>query len=319
MLILDFLPTAAAVTPRVATDIVKAIQTREGAGFIVSRPFPTRKFDNYDPFLLVDHFGPVHYEPNEAVGAPWHPHRGFETISYILKGEMQHRDSLGNSGSLRAGDVQWMTAGSGIIHDEEPSDAMKKLGGDMEGFQIWVNLPAKSKMMAPRYQDVSKEKIPTFAGDKFSVRVISGQFETAKAVVDTIIPVTYLDIWAEKGAHIEYEVSEELNAMVYLYRGAATVAGRDAIFRDLVLLPANQGRKLVIDVTADEGARMLLLGGKPIGEPVARQGPFVMNTQEEIHQAFRDYQNGKFTMQKAEMKSKTEHSTAYDPKTASIV
>lgn len=132
--------------PREATEVIKAIQTREGAGFIVARPFPTRKLDHVDPFLLLDHFGPMDYGPGEAVGAPWHPHRGFETISYLLKGEMQHRDSLGNKGTLRAGDVQWMTAGSGIIHDEEPSDAMKKLGGSMEGFQIWVNLPAKHKV-----------------------------------------------------------------------------------------------------------------------------------------------------------------------------
>jgi quercetin 2,3-dioxygenase len=135
-----------ASTPRVATDVIHSIKTKEGAGFIVARPFPTRKLDQVDPFLMLDHMGPVTYGPGEAKGAPWHPHRGFETISYILQGELQHRDSLGNSGTLRAGDVQWMTAGSGIIHDEEPSDAMKKVGGAVEGFQIWVNLPAKHKV-----------------------------------------------------------------------------------------------------------------------------------------------------------------------------
>lgn len=173
--------------------------------------------------------------------------------------------------------------------------------------------------MHPRYQDVSKEKIPAHHGDKFSVRVISGQFEDTKAVVDTMIPVTYLDFWAEKGAHIEYDIDEAHNAMVYVYRGEATVAGRLGKFQELVMLPHGHGNRLTIDVTADSGARFLLLAAAPTNEPVARHGPFVMNTQEEIYQAFKDYQSGKLTQHKAQVLSKTEHATEYDPNTATIV
>jgi quercetin 2,3-dioxygenase len=174
-------------------------------------------------------------------------------------------------------------------------------------------------MMNPRYQDVSKDKIPTHKGDKFSVKVVSGDFEGTKAVVDTVIPVTYLDVSAEQGAHIEYDIDEEHNAMVYLYRGEATVAGREAKMQDLVLLPVANGKRLTVDVSAEGGARFLILAGKPINEPIARHGPFVMNTQEEIYEAFRDYQGGKLTQHKAQILSQTNHDTEFDPETASIV
>src|SRR5216117_2958659 len=162
---------------REATQVVSAHRQREEAGFIVRRPVPSASLDMIDPFLLVDEMGPVSYAPGEAVGAPDHPHRGFETVTYILEGEFEHEDSAGHRGSLRAGDVQWMTAGAGIVHSEMPSDRIREKGGRVHGFQIWVNLPAKLKITRPRYQEVSADKIPQGLSDdgKASVRVIAGE------------------------------------------------------------------------------------------------------------------------------------------------
>jgi len=299
---------------------VLAQKTVEGGGFVVARPIGGRKLSEFDPFLLLDHLGPVTYKPGEAVGAPWHPHRGFETVSYILQGELQHRDSMGSQGSLRAGDVQWMTAGSGIVHDEEPSPAMKEKGGAMEAFQVWVNLPAKDKMCDPYYQDVPKEKIPEFKTEKFSVKVIAGEAFGVKAVVSTHVPIQYLDFHANKGAEFTHPIPKGMNSCVYVYRGSALFGANQKKASMLNLLTfEEEGTLLRVKVEDDEGAKFLLLAGKPLNEPIARYGPFVMNTEEEIQQALSDYQQGKLVRNKAQFGSKAEHSTEYDPNTASIL
>src|SRR5579872_3405949 len=174
--------------------LVTSIRTREGGGFIVHRPFPTQTLMDFDPFLLLDEMGPVDYAPYEAVGAPDHPHRGFETVTYVLEGRMQHRDSQGNHGTLGPGDVQWMTAGGGVVHSEMPEDELYRTGGRMHGFQLWVNLPSRDKMMHPRYQDVPSAQIPVVEGDEGLVRVkvIAGEALGAHAVIDTRTPIMYL-------------------------------------------------------------------------------------------------------------------------------
>ena len=185
--------------------LVTAHRQLEGGGFIVRRPFPTQGLDHVDPFLLVDELGPFSYGPGEFPGAPAHPHRGFETVSYILEGELEHEDSAGHKGTLGPGDVQWMTAGRGIVHDESPSARLRKEGGRVHGFQIWVNLPARDKMMAPRYQEVPKARIPegVSADGKARVKVIAGEALGARAVIDTRTPITYQDWTLAPGALVE--------------------------------------------------------------------------------------------------------------------
>src|SRR5215831_19296316 len=263
---------------REAARIVTAHRQREGAGFIVRRPFPTQGLDHVDPFLLLDEMGPVDYRPGEAVGAPDHPHRGFETITYMLEGQFEHEDSAGHKGVLRPGDVQWMTAGAGIVHSEMPSREIREKGGRVHGFQIWVNLPAKLKMTRPRYQEVSGAKIPQAASadGKARVRVVAGEALGASAVIDTYIPIVYQDWTLDAGADVAVALPKEQQAMVFVFEGSVLGGGDAVRFRG-----------------AEGAGRLLLLAGVPIKEPVARYGPFVMNTQAEIVQAVRDYQSGK--------------------------
>jgi quercetin 2,3-dioxygenase len=279
---------------REAVRIVTAHRQREGAGFIVRRPFPTQGLDLVDPFLLLDEMGPVDYGPGEAVGAPDHPHRGFETITYMLEGQFEHEDSAGHKGVLRPGDVQWMTAGAGIVHSEMPSREIRDKGGRVHGFQIWVNLPAKLKMTRPRYQEVSGARIPQAASadGRARVRVVAGEALGASAVIDTYIPIVYQDWTLDAGADVTVALPREQQALVYLFQGSAVVGGEGGEIRDgqLALLGAGDAVRLR---GAPGGGRLLLLAGVPIGEPVARYGPFVMNTQDEIVQAVRDYQSGK--------------------------
>src|ERR1700687_4695803 len=180
---------------REVENIVTAHRQLEGGGFVVRRPFPGERIDAVDPFLLIDEMGPVEYGPGEAIGAPDHPHRGFETVTYVLDGEMEQEDSAGHRGRLGPGDVQWMTAGAGIVHSEEPSARIREKGGRVHGFQIWVNLPARDKMMRPRYQEVPSNQIPPAetADGKARVRVIAGEALGARAVIDTRIPIVYQD------------------------------------------------------------------------------------------------------------------------------
>jgi quercetin 2,3-dioxygenase len=275
--------------------IVHAVTTVEGEGFVVRRPFPTAGLDHVDPFLLLDHMGPVEVAPGEAKGAPDHPHRGFETVTYLLDGAMEHRDSVGNHGRLGPGDVQWMTAGAGVVHSEMPSADLQRDGGRLHGFQLWVNLPRRDKMTAPRYQDVPAATIPVVDRPGVRVRVIAGDALGASGPIDTHSPVLYLHVTIQPGASLEVPVPSGQHALAYVISGVAAFAGAD---------PANEGDLAVFDtagdavavdapVGAEEPLEVLVLAGEPLNETVARYGPFVMNTRAELVQAAADFQEGR--------------------------
>jgi redox-sensitive bicupin YhaK (pirin superfamily) len=277
--------------------IVHARRTVEGGGFVVRRPFPTPELPLFDPFLLLDEMGPVDYAPGKAVGAPDHPHRGFETVTYLLDGEFEHEDSAGNRGRLTPGDIQWMTAGRGVVHSEMPSARVRKDGGRVHGFQLWVNLPARDKMTDPRYQDVSAATLPVATSEdgKTTVKVIAGEALGVSARVETRTPILYLDVSLQPGARVTLPIPAGYNAAVYVFEGAARVGPHhDVTSGGFVLLGPGEAVTLSCADDASTPARMLVLGGTPLDEPVARYGPFVMNTEAEIRQAIADYQSGNF-------------------------
>ena len=271
-----------------------SVRVLEGGGFPVRRPIPNPEMDQIDPFLLLDHLGPTEWGPREAIGAPDHPHRGFETVTYLLAGENEHKDSKGNHGRLRPGDVQWMTAGSGVVHSEMPSREFFEKGGTMHGFQIWINLPSKQKMISPRYQDTPSERIPKviLEDGKSKVRVIAGVFKGIKAVIETNTPILYLHASLEPGVELKHPVSIDDNIMAYLISGKGEFGENEdvntAVEGQLVLF-AHDGDSISLRSTVDSSLELLILGGTPINEPMVRYGPFVMNTKEEIFQALRDF------------------------------
>ena len=269
--------------------IVPTHTVLEGGGFKVRRPAAMGRL--MSPFLLLDEMGPVNYGPGEAVGAPNHPHRGFETVTYLLAGGMKHADSAGNSGDLNPGDVQWMTAGRGVIHSELPQDHMMENGGRMHGFQIWVNLPAKDKMMAPRYQDIPSNDIPEVSNEAGTVwaKVIAGKALGIEAVIDTVIPITLIHLKMKPGATYTHACEHDHNVMVYAFGGSMDIEGRSLHDGGLGIL--SQGESVTF-TAEDDGAEVLILGGPELGEPIARYGPFVMNTRQEIYQAIEDFNNG---------------------------
>ena len=248
-----------------------------------------------DPFLMLDHFGPVDHKPGEAVGAPDHPHRGFETVTYIIDGSHKHQDSAGNSGLLKAGWVQWMTAGSGVVHSEMPSDEIVKNGGRSEGFQLWVNLPAKDKMVPPRYQDTPAEKIPivTEQDGNVWVKVIAGESLGIRAVIETRTPMMYLDIRLQPGTLFVQPVPADYEGFAYVWRGSGYLGSERKFAKMGQVGVLDVGEEVKLEAAAEEEIRILLIAGKPLKEPISRYGPFVMNTWEEIEQAFADYQSGK--------------------------
>jgi redox-sensitive bicupin YhaK (pirin superfamily) len=276
--------------------VITAVSTVEGGGFPVRRPFPIAGFSHFDPFLLIDHLGPVEWPPGGAIGAPDHPHRGFETVTYVLQGENEHRDSFGNADVLGPGDVQWMTAGGGVIHSEMPTPAFQRTGGTQQGFQIWVNLPAVDKMMTPRYQTLRASQIPqAMSADQLTqVRVIAGESLGVNARIDTRVPIQLLHFTLKPGGQIEQGVPSEQNGLVYVFKGIARIGEREIHAGQAALLTSGDSIGLAAANDAIESAELLLLSGKSINEPVARYGPFVMNTREQIEQAFKDYQTGKF-------------------------
>ncbi|MDI7190128.1 pirin family protein [Leptospira santarosai] len=283
--------------------IRSSLRTVEGGGFPVRRPFPVRDLIQLDPFLLLDEMGPVEYKPGKAIGAPEHPHRGFETVTYLLTGEMEHRDSWGNYGKLKSGDVQWMTAGSGLVHSELPSNDFQKNGGRMHGFQLWVNLPSSQKMSRPRYQDTPSERIPEIetSDGKTKIRVIAGEVFGTRAVIETKIPILYYHFRMIPGADVTVPVPESYNVFVFPFSGDGTLyteEGKTSLKEgEMVWFERGQGD---VRFSLREGSpsdwQFLLIGGEPVDEPVARYGPFVMNTQEEISQAFYDFHAGKMGM-----------------------
>jgi len=272
-------------------------RTVEGGGFVVRRPFPTPEMSTFDPFLLLDEMGPVTYAPGQAVGAPDHPHRGFETVTYLLEGEFEHEDSAGNKGRLMPGDIQWMTAGRGVIHSEMPSARVRSEGGRVHGFQVWVNLPARDKMTAPRYQDVAAADLPTARTDDglASVKVIAGEALGVSARVQTRTPILYFDVTVQPGGRVQLAAPAAFNVAVYVYDGEARIAeGALAESGTFALLGAGDRVAIACPPDATGQARALVLGGEPLNEPVARYGPFVMNTEAEIRQAFDDFRSGRF-------------------------
>ncbi|HEX7252707.1 MAG TPA: pirin family protein [Thermoanaerobaculia bacterium] len=282
-------------TTRSIRSIVPAIETLEGGGFLVHRPFPTPSLDSFDPFLLLDEMGPSDLAPGEAKGAPDHPHRGFETVTYLLSGRMEHKDSRGNRGKLGPGDVQWMTAGSGVVHSEMPERSFLEKGGRMHGFQLWVNLPSREKMTPPRYQEIPADRIPVGRSEdgRVTVRVLAGESLGQRAVIETRTPILYLDVALQPGAHFRQSVPRNFNVFAYVVEGRARFAsGNDAKPHDLVLF-REDGEEVEISAPSDSSVRLLLIGGVPLREPVARYGPFVMNTRQELIQAFEDFQNGR--------------------------
>ena len=296
------------IRPAISTS--NAMPTLEGAGVHLHRAFGFRDPTAHDPFLLLDDFRndePAAYQ----AGFPWHPHRGIETITYILSGSVDHADSLGNTGSLGAGDIQWMTAGSGILHQEMPKGNAL---GRMHGFQLWANLPGSLKMTAPRYQDVESKEMPVVIDDDgTSVKIITGEFWGKRGPVDGIAAdPLYLDISVPAGLRKKFKVDTYRNAFAYVFAGAGKftdasapqgvllekeILGEELNIRDLsgnrTLVQFGTGDEIEVQA-GPEGMRFLLIAGAPIQEPVAWHGPIVMNTQQELQQAFDDLRNDRF-------------------------
>jgi redox-sensitive bicupin YhaK (pirin superfamily) len=290
--------------------IVKSTPTLEGAGVKLHRAFGFGDTGEFDPFLLLDDFRNNRPDDYRA-GFPWHPHRGIETITYVLAGTVEHGDSLGNSGKMGAGDVQWMTAGSGILHQEMPQGDAR---GRMHGFQLWANLPSSLKMTAPRYQDIPAKEIPDVADDDGTrVRVICGEFWGKRGPVDgTAAEPRYLDIFVPPGLRKSLPVEAGRHAFAYVFEGSGTFSGASQPFGVLTEKETPNGDTLVREQTGnrslvlfdsgdevtvqagDEGIRFLLVSGKPIEEPVAWYGPIVMNTNAELQQAVAELRNGTF-------------------------
>ena len=283
---------------RSVSKVIKGIPTLEGGGFLVHRPFPTDALSDFDPFLLFDEMGPMNVGPGEAKGAPDHPHRGFETVTCMLAGSFRHKDSQGHEGKLEPGDVQWMTAGRGVIHSEEPSQEFQRTGGMLHGVQLWVNLPKQDKMIRPHYQEIPRAKIPSAQTPegRVSVRILAGESLGKQAVIETRTPILYLDFALQPGGKVVQLVPRDFNAFAYVIGGTAGFAGHpERIQRGNMVAFAKDGDEVSIEAGAENGspARVFLVGGRPLNEPIARYGPFVMNTPREIEEAFEDYSSGR--------------------------
>ncbi len=282
------------LTARKILQIITSQSTVEGGGFKVRRPFPTQHVDHIDPFLLLDEMGPADYAPHKAVGAPSHPHRGFETVTYLLSGAMVHEDSIGTRAVIKPGGVQWMTAGSGVIHSELPTDDMMALGGRMHGFQLWVNLSADRKMIPPRYQGYdANELAQTDLPNGGLLKVVAGTVLGVTGPVETTSPMTYAHAAMQANETIEWIPDASHTALVHVFDGEVTVNDHKVVSGQMVVFERSTGTvKITTDVANVESAQVLILGGAPLNEPVVRYGPFVMNTRQEIVDAVNDYQNG---------------------------
>jgi len=276
--------------------LVRAEPTSDGAGVNLNRTIASAALPELDPFLLLDEFNTEN--PGDYIaGFPDHPHRGFETVTYMIEGNMRHADSTGTGGVLRSGGIQWMTAGRGIVHSEMPEQE----GGKMQGFQLWVNLPATLKMSTPRYQEFDPDKVPEIRRDDGArIRIVVGAHDGTDGIVSGIaVEPLYLDVTLPPGVSLEQPIAAGHNGFVYLFAGESvsvtnTNGSADGVipYRHLAVL--GDGDRLGLTNNAEQPARMLVVAGRPIGEPIARYGPFVMNTREEIFQAFKDYEEGRF-------------------------
>ena len=271
---------------RTISKVLRSKPVIEGAGVHLKRAFGFSQVPLFDPFLLLDDFrsdNPQHY----IKGFPWHPHRGIETITYVLEGHVEHGDSMGNKGVIKSGDVQWMTAGSGIIHQEMP----KKYTGLMQGFQLWVNLPASKKMIAPKYRGIEKKQIPIVQTNGAKIKVIAGKIgDTTGPVQDLAINIEYFDMELAAGKAFEHSVPTSNTVFVYVVEGSIEVGGREVLEGHCAIL--GEGGSLTL--ASSKGSRFLFVSGEPIKEPVAWRGPIVMNTEEELNQAFKELELGTF-------------------------
>jgi len=276
--------------PRSALRVIDSHYAEPAPGLRVLRPFPGPDLDYASPFLMLDHFGPERIRPGDEGGLNPHPHRGFETVTFLFQGAMEHHDSSGGHGHLRAGGVQWMTAGSGIVHAEYREKEFARTGGVLEGVQLWVNLPRKFKMEAPHYQDLPAEK---FAVAKFpggEARVVAGELLGVRGPAVTYTPIVAAHVKLEVGARVELPIPASFSAYVYAVRGSGRSSTVGFATNQLVEYRGDGGS---VQVTASEALDFLLLAGEPIDEPVVSWGPFVMNTREEIIQARDDYLAGR--------------------------
>jgi len=279
-------------TTRKIRKIIKSQPTIEGAGVHLKRAFGFSEVPDFDPFLLLDDFRSNH-QPDYIRGFPWHPHRGIETITYVIDGRVEHGDSLGNRGLISAGDVQWMTAGSGIIHQEMPKgDAVQKMGG----FQLWANLPAAQKMTTPKYREVTRHQIPVIETENGTlIRIVCGNLSgTQGPVSDIFIDPEYLDVTVPPRTEFAHSSKRGHTVFAYVIDGAGTFEmTRDAMVTNETLVWFEDGDRVVVS-TEDSPVRFLLISGAPLNEPVAWQGPIVMNTQAELRTAFEEYRQGTF-------------------------
>lgn len=294
-------PPGPDLTPRPVRDIVAARHAVEGAGFEVWRPFPGAVHpQDSDPFFLLDQLGPVDYAPDEAVGAPWHPHRGFETVTYVLDGVIEHHDSHGGGGIIGEGDTQWMTAGAGILHDEVPTEAFRRAGGRTHGVQLWVNLPARDKFAEPRYQAIGRNDLTLLSNHDGGalVRLIAGELDGHAGPGSTHTPITYAHASLQPGAALDLAWNPAFNAMAHVLggRGFAGPDRRPVEGHQLALFGDGGSLRVeAADLQDDEFPRLevLLLGGLPIREPIAHHGPFLMNTRAQLLEAIEDFNAGR--------------------------
>ncbi|SDG06549.1 hypothetical protein SAMN05421505_101284 [Sinosporangium album] len=313
---LPHLPETGTAWRKVAKVITAARQV-EGEGFVVRRPFPGVDLALADPFLLLDHMGAVEYAPGEAKGTPWHPHRGFETVTYMIDGAFQHQDTTGGGGLITDGATQWMTAASGIQHIEQPPPELVASGGLFHGVQLWVNLPKAQKWLPPAYQDIRAGDVTLLAADDGAslVRLIAGDVAGYQGPGTTHTPITYLHATVAPGARLALPWPENFNALVYVLSGSGSAGEEGRPLNEGQLAVFGPGSALSVRAAdtqpqaSQSGWEILVLGGLPIREPVARYGPFVMNTRAEIVQAFEDFQAGRMGVVPAQ---KIAHRTSSD-------
>ncbi|MEV4092203.1 pirin family protein [Streptosporangium saharense] len=277
----------------------------EGEGFPVRRALAAIKPEYLDPFIMMDQMGEVDYAPGEPKGTPWHPHRGFETVTYIIDGTFVHQDSHGGGGVITDGDTQWMTAGSGLLHIEAPPEWLVQQGGLFHGIQLWVNLPSKDKMLAPKYQDIGRAKVSLLSSHDGGalVRLIAGDVAGHAGPGATHTPITLLHASLSPGAQLTMPWRKDFNALAYVLSGkggagaekAPVGTGQLAVFEGFGNRPglATDAETITVTASPTSGLEVIVLGGEPIGEPVAHYGPFVMNTHDELVQAFEDYKAGR--------------------------
>jgi redox-sensitive bicupin YhaK (pirin superfamily) len=291
-----------AARDRAVVSVTTAPTGYEGEGFPVRRAFAGVDLRDLDPFIHMDQMGEVDYAPGEPKGTPWHPHRGFETVTYMIDGTFQHQDSNGGGGLITNGDTQWMTAGSGLLHIETPPEALVMSGGLFHGFQIWVNLPSTMKMTDPRYQDIRAGQVSLLSSPDGGalLRVIAGEVAGHPGPGVTHTPIALVHATLSAGAQLRLPWRPDFNALVYTLQGKGTVGAKQRPVKLGQLTVFGSGDLITIQADPKESMDVLILGGQPIREPVAAYGPFVMNTREELVQAFEDFKAGKLGVIPAE-------------------